>query len=132
MELRVGNRTVEPLSLSQDAVYADVLEGVPNRDINARILESAVETAKRMHGGAPVLITPTQRPLGPNPAQVSLPRLRCIARFRSPDAARDPAAERSEACLVWFQEDFAFPIAPEVAQAMLELDWTEIAADDFM
>ncbi len=133
LDLRVGSRSVHPLNLSQAAVYADVLEGVPNREINARIVENAVETAKRMHGRlTPRLITPTQRRCGSKPEQYTLPPVRCIVRFRSFDPAHDMTAERSEACLVWFQEKFAFPVASEVLEAMRKLDWTEFAKDDFM
>ena len=132
MQLRIADRWVRPLALSQVAVYADVLEGVPNREINARIIERAVETATRLHGLEPALITPPQRVVGQRASQVVLPRVRCIGRFRSDEPARDPNAERSEACVVWFQERFAFPVDPDAEAAMRELDWVAIAKDDFM
>ena len=132
MELRVGTHLTEPLALLQFAVYADVLEGVPDRAINDGIIADALALAKRTHGLDPVLITPRERPLGSRPSRVSLPSICCVGRFRSPQPARDPSAERSEVCLVWFQDQFAFPINAEVAAESATLVGSEIATDDFM
>ncbi|MCB9615038.1 MAG: hypothetical protein H6721_11920 [Sandaracinus sp.] len=131
MALRVGTHFVEPLALLQFAVYADVLEGVPNRAVNDGIVADALALAKRTHGLEPVLIPPRERPLG-SPSSVALPSICCVGRFRSAKPARDPNAERSEACLVWFQDRFAFPVDAQVAAEIASLVWSDIASDDFM
>ena len=123
---------MRPIGLSQTAIYADVLEGVPNREINDRIVAQALEVGQRLYWLAPALIPPIQHSLGGNPLKAALPPVRCIGRFRSLQPAHDPNAERSEACIVWFQAEFAFPIEPEIVQAIQTLKWAEIARDDFM
>ena len=129
----VGAHWVTPLALSQRAIYADVLEGVPDREINDRYIASELEMAKRMHGLAPAFIIPEQRQVSSSaPSKVALPSVVCIGRFRSLDPAHDPSAERSEACIVWCQEQFAFPIDSAVENKMLQLDWTQFSRDDFM
>lgn len=132
MELRVGTHLTEPLALQQFRVYADVLEGVPDRAINDDIIADALALAARTHGLDPVLIPPRQRQLGSRASHVSLPSICCIGRFRSAKPARDPNAERSEACLVWFQDQFAFPVDAEVVAEIATLVWSDIASDDFM
>lgn len=132
MEIQIGDRRVTAIGLSQVSVYADVLEGVPDLRVNAIYVNAALERARRTYHLEPMLITPTQRPISRDGTKFALPKVCCAARFRSEKPAHDLAAVRSEACVVWFQDEFAFPLDAEVANAMRLLDWLEFANDDFM
>jgi hypothetical protein len=54
-----------------------------------------------------------------------LPMVTCIGLFHAVETGGD----RDGSCLtlVWYQPDFALPIAPEIAKAMQALDWERIA-----
>lgn len=129
MHLRIGDQSVRVLALEQRDVYADVIEGVPNAHINAGIVADALARAGHRHGGSPCLVPPRVRPLrsSAEPKEV-LPRVCCIARVRGAPP-RDPAADHGEACLVWFQDDVTTTIAPNVADALGGLVWSDIATD---
>ena len=98
---------------------ADVIEGVPNAHINAGIVAAALERARRLYGGSPHLVPPRGRPL---------PRACCIARVRG-RPHRDLDADHGEACLVWFQDEITATVAPDVADSLGGLVWSDIATD---
>lgn len=129
MLLRIGDQSVRVLALDQQDVYADVIEGVPNAQINAGIVNNALARASRRHGGSPCLVPPRVRPLRScfEPKE-ALPPICCIARVRGAPP-RDPTADHGEACLVWFQDDVTTTVAPDVADALSRLVWSDIATD---
>ena len=45
-----------------------------------------------------------------------LPRIACVGRFESFEAAKDRARDGSELTIIWFQDEFAFPIDPGVRE----------------
>jgi hypothetical protein len=45
----------------------------------------------------------------------------------SPALAAD--ADYSELTVIWFQERFALPIAPDIEAQLVALDWAALAAD---
>lgn len=75
------------------------------------------------------LLQPREVPLDePNfrfgtPARI--PGVVCRAELTSFQPARD----YSSLTVVWFQSDFAFPIAPAVLQRLHAIDWNRHAAD---
>lgn len=58
-----------------------------------------------------------------------LPDILCIGEFLWARPVRDLSQMFSSATLVWFQDAFALPIAPEVLEELRELDWTRSAQD---
>ncbi len=130
VHIRVGDQDTQVLDLNLHAIYADVIEGVPDATVNARIIESAVQVATRRYGLSPYLVAPTPRPIhssfGPKEA---LPPICCSARVRG--GALDANAEHAEASLVWFQDAISTTLAPEVADALQLVSWAEIARDDY-
>lgn len=80
------------------------------------------------------MITPVQKRLEyegryPFGEPAALPAVGCIARFRSQMSARDHERDCSDLTVIWFQEDFAFPISEEIEQAILDIDWERFARD---
>ncbi len=130
-----NGRTVYLRFLKQWDVYAGILEGLPTRQGNDAELKALVDEARQRDGHDPVLITPTQRPLendGPYPFgdPAALPEIGCVGRFHSNDPARDRSKDYSDLTIIWFQDDYAFPISPDVERAILAVDWDRLARDD--
>ena len=121
--------------LEQWEVYAGLLEGLPTREGNEAELKLLVDEARQRDGHDPFLIKPTQRPLendGPYPfgEPAALPEIGCIGRFHSTPAARDASKYYSALTIIWFQDDYAFPISPDVERAIVAVDWERLARDD--
>jgi len=123
--------------LDQQRVYGASLEGLPTREKNQRLLESLRERARRLLPQVePYLVPPRETPIKwPRPEKypfgdpARLPSVVCIAHFRSSSPARDPKLDYSELVVVWLQEEFAFPIDPQVLEHLLALDWERLAGE---
>jgi hypothetical protein len=120
--------------LQQWDVYANILEGLPTREQNDADLKALVDEARQRDGHDPILITPAQRPLehdGPYPfgEPAALPAVGCLGRFHSNLPARDRSKDHSDLTIIWFQDEYAFPISPDVERAILAVDWDRLARD---
>jgi len=62
-----------------------------------------------------------------------LPKVTCMASLRCPIPLVEPKEEgwfrHSHATIVWFQEEFAFPIDAEVMAQIRTIEWSAIAVD---
>jgi hypothetical protein len=137
MEIVLGNgRKIEMRSLMQNGTYEGMLEGIPIRKWNDRLIQEAVVHASKLpsDNSAVHLIEPPRKALE-SPATWAgqptecLPSIRCVAWFRSFSAAPNPNADFSELTLVWFQGEFALPIDSSVLQSIQNLDWDNLAED---
>jgi hypothetical protein len=105
--------------------------------MNRRKLEWIVADSRAKNGGMePLLIQPTEKPIPhnrdfPHPfgAPVALPGIACVGRFHSVEPARDLAKDCSQLVVIWFQEEFAFPIDPLVTEQLQGIDWERLACD---
>jgi hypothetical protein len=59
-----------------------------------------------------------------------MPEVGCIGRFHSSYPARDTGKDYSALTIIWFQDDYAFPISPDVERAIHAVDWDRLARDD--
>lgn len=130
----LSGRIVLLESLKQWHVYAGLLEGVPTRARNDAELQRLVDESRRQHGHEPFLITPVQERIQiershrrGEPAR--LPAIGCIGRFYSHQPARDRGMDCSDLTIIWFQDDYAFPLSPDVEQTILAVDWVKLARD---
>ncbi len=58
------------------------------------------------------------------------PPVGCLAfRFRSRQPARDPRNDYSELTVIWFHDDYAFPLSEEAERYILAMDWSALACD---
>ncbi len=135
LQLRTGT-TIHLRSLDQSLVYGGWMAGVPTRETNQDAIERVVAKAREvLEGCEPYLIHPPARPIEPDPRPAfarrvppeRIPGVACIARFLSHQPARDPTSDFSQLVVVWFQDDFAFPIDPSVMEHLHALDWKRIA-----
>ena len=125
-----SGRTIHLTSLRQEAVYYGLLEGLPTREMNAESIEELRSQARERTGFEPYLIEPTQKPIqvsGPYPfgEPAALPAISCVAEFVS--SGKDPDYS-SHLTVIWFQEDYAFPIEPQIEASLVALDWDRLAA----
>jgi hypothetical protein len=121
-------------SLEQWSVYAGLLEGLPTKQINDADIKRLVEEAERRDGHPPLLIPPVQRPIAyegryPFGEPARLPSVGCVGRFFSHEPARDSSKDCSYLTVMWFQDEFAFPLDSEIEKALLAMDWNAAARD---
>jgi hypothetical protein len=128
--------------LWQWKTYTGLLVGLPDDEINKLIVEKAVEKGRTRWGGKPFLLRPTVLLVNygdPPEAEVAptLPAIVCLARFEYhpsySNALRGRPAKQWPAIMatlrtkvltvVWFQDDFAFPIEPPIYEQILAIDW---------
>jgi hypothetical protein len=123
------------VALNQSRTYEGVLEGLPTKEKNSVIIKTAAKTAQELWRGAPYLITPTETAIMldhdyPFGTPASIPAVVCIARFRSLSAiSADNGNDHSELTIVWFQSNFAPPIAESALTHIRLIDWNAYAAD---
>jgi hypothetical protein len=102
--------------------------------MNSDIIQGLVNAEGQRSGSAPYLVPPVEKlikiadkyPFG-DPA--SLPPIACIGHFDSIQPARDKRKDCSSLVIIWFQDDYAFPIAPEVFEHIRQIDWNRRAHD---
>src|SRR4051812_34654408 len=93
LRLRSG-REVRVLTLRQEAVYSGLIEGLPTKQMNQRIIERLL-TEERRPEWEPYLIVPEETPIAysgdrpyPFGDPAALPEISCVAHLNSLDPAR--------------------------------------------
>jgi hypothetical protein len=127
-------REVVLQSLEQQSVEAGRLEGLPTRQSNEAFIKYTTAEARARDRHPPFLIPPEQRsiPHFVNYAfgePATLPAICCIGRFVSDKTGRIATADYSSLTIIWFQDDYAFPISNEAMQAIRAIDWDSAALD---
>jgi len=125
-----GGRRVQMLTLDQWWTYGRHLAGSPTGELNRHILGQAAARYTRLDGGNPPLVlepvpAPVELPGSRafDPHSVALPAATCAARFGSGKLPGDDQGIASMLRVVWFQDDFAFPIDRVVAVELEAVDW---------
>lgn len=126
-------------SISQTQTYSGMLEGLPTVEGNQRLLDGL----SSMNVGPydlPPLVLPARRtsiewdrekpyPFGTPSA---LPPVQIDSIFSSTQEVKlDPARYPGYSALrvIWFQHEWALPIAPEIVEQLKALQWAEKALD---
>jgi hypothetical protein len=128
------DRKINLTSLYQGAIYTGLLEGLPTRRMNERIIHSYQEKARELFPKSPVfLIEPSQTPIEyhrdyPFGDPASLPPIACVARFKS-SAFDNNVLCYTELAIVWFQSEFALPIDDHILQKIKNINWVKHAAE---
>ena len=113
---------VELICLSVHETYRGLLEGQPNEELNADIVQQAVSTAQKEYREWPVHLIPPNIRNGKYP---QLPAFRCVGLFWA-FVTKDPDMHASGSVLVWFQEK---TIISGIDLSLTELDWWTVAKD---
>ena len=129
-----SGRDIHLTSIDQWEVYSGLLEGLPFRRLNDETVARIADACRVKDGREPYVIAPIQRPIEyrgnyPFGEPARLPSIACVARFRSNSPARDDEEFYSMLTVVWFQDEFAFPIDGDAEKAIRAVDWGKLAAD---
>lgn len=130
-----NNKEVTIKRIKQWHTYGGLLEGIPTDKMNARIIERTKIDAKEFSRMEEIyLIEPKQEPIDydgnyrfGNPA--ALPGVTCIAELWHNDVFRDTDKMFSSLCIIWFQEDYAFPIDEEIVKAIKKIPFSKICGE---
>lgn len=139
----LSGRTVALESLRQWRTYSGMLEGMPTKRFNDRFIESAVHKAQAdcVHGAQPLLLPPRRRAYLRKPGDMEsartflrrepewLPVVTCIAVFSGVFPATERGKDLSFLTVVWYQDQFALPISPEIVEQLRSLDWDQCSTD---
>ncbi|MGK5556702.1 hypothetical protein ACSNOI_34350 [Actinomadura kijaniata] len=112
--------------------YGGMLEGVPCRSMNERLVERALARAGTPAHLVPPPVTPLSHQALPErwgPAE-ALPSVECVGFFTGPPTPR--AADdwwRTVLHVVWYQDPSGHVVHPDAAARMHDLPWDEIAQD---
>jgi hypothetical protein len=122
-------------ALHQSLTYAGVLEGYPNHDRNRFFIRKSVEFARKLFNfREPYVIVPIETAIELNDDNdvttiFVLPAVCCIGSFTAAIPTKPGAGDYSMLTVVWFQDDWAFPIQDNILRALRALPWMDIALD---
>lgn len=134
-ELTFQDRTVKIESLYQYHTYAELIEGIPTDKLNQRILDKLPSKALGFtYTDKSYLIEPIQKEIEyegnyPFGKPMELPPIVCIMGLKSYNGSTKENGDYSELTLVWFQEEFCFPIDSKIKQKISEIDWSLYCSD---
>lgn len=134
-EFQLANgRSVRLKSIDQWETYLGLLEGVPYRELNARMIDETLKNARARHHFEPHLIQPVETPIAaarysPFGEPVALPAVTCVPQLDCHQTVSDEQKHGSTLPIVWFQPDFAFPIAPKIVESIVNLPWDKLATE---
>jgi hypothetical protein len=127
--------------LCQETTYSGALEGFPDAHSNDWVLKRILGKAQDLclDGAKPHLIAPVRRDFFSTPGDKAahsgnripeyLPMVFCIARLIAVAPVRDRTRHASMLTVVWFQDEFAFPILEPASLQLRNLNWVELASD---
>jgi hypothetical protein len=131
-----SGRVLTMNSFVQYTTYSGMMEGLPTRERNDSMLNYAPESetyvlhAPRLYSDFCKMLPPDSfmiRRYAEDPLEV-LPGVTCVARMESKPCENmewndiDPPS-KSLLTLVWFQNEWAFPIDPEAMKKLKAFDW---------
>ena len=125
--LRSGN-IIHCESIRQWRTYGGLLEGLPTRQMNERNIEQLIkEEQDRRWGEVPYLVPPVVKPIEYNADRdypfgipEAFPAVTCVAWFRSYPRSLT---------IIWFQNEYAFPIDSQIVEHLRGLDWERLAVE---
>jgi hypothetical protein len=130
-------RYIRLVALDQSRTEEGRLEGLPTIEGNRRRIDWLMsERRQRLASVAHILVPPIETPIPwhderpyPFGTPSSLPAVTCVGRFQSREPARDRKADYSELVVIWFQDEFALPIAAPILDYLKAVDWEADATD---
>ncbi|AWM40610.1 hypothetical protein GobsT_08630 [Gemmata obscuriglobus] len=132
IKLRAG-REIRLNALRQWNFYAGLLEGAPTTQMNREHVQRIVAEEQLRRGEVPYLVQPRESPIeqvAPHRAPCGLlPAIVCVGEFDSFEPTRDKNQDGSQLTIIWFQDDYAFPIDPAAREQIRAIDWDTYAHD---
>lgn len=122
-------------SLCQSETYKDVLFGYPTEHRNNSLINSILRKAHQTNNPQSVyLIQPEQRLIdddiekykSPLDIPKELPNIECHLRVTSDRVTNDKNQTDSTMLIIWFQDEFAFPIDPFVLEKIKTIPYRKL------
>ena len=123
------------VEIKQYHTYRNMLEGIPNSRHNKIILERPINEAKELFDLQNIhLIEPIITPIEyegeyPFGKTESLPEITCLAELRCYSAFKNENMDYSGLGLVWFQDDYAFPIEKTINDIIKTISYRKICEE---
>ena len=131
-----GGIEVNITQIRQSLTYKSQLEGIPSPQDNLKIIEQAAQTLKSYTGLDEIfIIKPAMVPvpldiLMPyDQTKETLPKITCMIKVMHHQAWRDTEMDYSELGILWFQQEFAFPIDQEVLKQMADIPFKDVCGE---
>jgi hypothetical protein len=127
--------TVTLVQLIQGFTYDGVLEGFPNEAMNQKIMAQAeAQAAKLLHQRVilalpPVVKTNPSDPVSDFEGYQKLPEVCCMALLKCHDAFKDKTKDYATLGVVWYQDEFAFPIAANILADLKNLPFKQYCSE---
>lgn len=132
----LSHRTIRLTELRLSSTYGGLLEGVPTREVNDRLIRYRTDAAQRAYPSFPVHLIEPERTLTGRESRrgepvEELPAVACMGVFDSSeiDPAHDDGWWYSLLTVVWFQPTARVPGDGYVPAGLRELAWEEFAKD---
>jgi|GEM_PF-4009632 hypothetical protein len=92
------------------------------------------EAERFLSVSAVYVITPVEKKMIVSGKEVmsSLPNITCMAELSYYKPMHNMSFEYSRLGLVWYQEEYAFPIDSNILEAINELEWQEYCVDEYL
>jgi hypothetical protein len=130
-------RSIVLKSLTQRMTYGGLMEGSPTAKLNDAFIQRTLYAVKKdpaTGGRAPFVIQPARRDYLRAPGDMAaafqdemvpewMPMITCIGVFESAPTAKNRQKQGSTLTIVWFQDEYALPIAPACLNAIKAIDW---------
>lgn len=117
---------VDVRKISQWATYGSQLEGAPGKEMNEVEIEGAYQRA-RLYCGIDEVYFVQADPQ--TIIEVALPSITCVALVQTHCAFKNLEKDYSLLGLIWFQNDFAFPINKEIQDLIKEVPFRKLCVE---
>ena len=115
--------------------YYGVIEGVPDKEINNDNIQHQKMLAKQHCNLDAIYLVEPKRNAFTNAngsEKETLPRITCIAALINYNPVSDLDKECSRLALIWFQDDFAFPVDEDIVRQIIQIEWNKHAIDEYL
>ena len=129
-----GGEIIHLEEIIQSKTYAGLLEGLPTKKMNKRLISGAEDKTRKLWGHKPELIKPIETKIETERkyflgTPAAIPKITCMARFKCFEPVKDKSKDYSEASIVWYQGNFALPIDSTICDKIKALSWRNVAFD---
>ncbi|QVY65549.1 hypothetical protein [Polaribacter sp. Q13] len=122
-----GNLEVYISSIEQNLTYSNLLEGFPNQSYNAEII---YREGKDKYFNEIYVIDPKQTQISYlSEDNYVIPKVTCRITVRSNKNLKDVGKDFSSLRIVWFQDDYVFPIDKEIIEKLKEIPYHKLCGE---
>jgi hypothetical protein len=132
-----SGRVVALRELRQSSTYEGLLNGLPTKERNQKLVSQLLEQHRHQrYEVAPLLIKAFEREIAlpddevyPFGTPAALPSVTCVGRFESLDPTTPHSGDASGLTVIWFQDHFQYPPPPEILAQLESIKWESHAGN---